>query len=165
MATTVAGPSGAWGAVNGGTPTMVTKTSRLSAALVALAMLGAGLVVALAATPAHAGWTNASGMTHYRICKEATPSANGWIFVSRVRKRAGTEDARAGIALFHDGDRRQRWSSGWLDDGERERGRVRNKRSGQLRIHVWQEAGDLESNLGTALQAEVFRARDIERCG
>jgi len=144
---------------------MATKTSRLSAALVALAMLGAGLVVALAATPAHAGWTDASGLTHYRVCKKPTPSANGWIFVSRVRKPADTEDARAGIVLHHDGDRRQRWSSGWLDDGERERGRVRSKRSGQLRIHVWQEAGDLDSTLGTAQQAEVFRARDIKRCG
>lgn len=139
--------------------------ARLTAAVVALATIGAGLVVALTAAPAPAAWTDASGLTSYRICKRSTPAARDWIFVSRVRKRAGSEDARAGVVLHHDGHPRQRWSSGWLADGERERGDVRIERSGTVRIHIWQEAGDRGSDIGTALGTEVLRARDIERCG
>src|SRR5918995_1297888 len=103
---------------------MGTIRSRLSAALVACATVLAGTVVALGAAPAHAGWTDVSGMTRYKICKEATPSARGWIFLTRVRKRAGTEDARAGLVVHVDGERRQRWSSGWLRDREVDRGWV-----------------------------------------
>jgi hypothetical protein len=139
--------------------------SRLSAALVALATTAAGLVVTLGAAPAQAGWTDVSGPTRYRICKEATPSAKGWTFLTRVRKRARAEDARAGVVL-HAGDRRrQRWSSGWLDDGEVARGQVRIKRTRGIRIDVWQEAGDVDSPVGTALVAARLRPRDVERCG
>ncbi len=117
------------------------------------------------AAPAQAGWSDVSGMTRYRICKEATPSAQGWIFLTRVRKRAGTDDARAGVVLYAGDRRRQRWGSGWLDDGEVARGKPRIKRSQGIRVHVWQEAGGVDSPIGTALEAEVLRPRDIERCG
>ena len=144
---------------------MGTDRSRLTAAPVALATLVAGLVVGLGAAPAQAGWTDVGRPTNFRICKEATPSARGWTFLSRVRKRAGTEDARAGVALHVDGQRRQHWSSGWLKDHEVERGRVRRPRAGRIRIHVWQAAGGRDSGIGTALEREVLRPRQIERCG
>lgn len=138
--------------------------SRLTAAWVACATAVAGAVVTLGAAPAQAGWTDVSSMTRYTICKEATPSAKGWIFLTRVRKRAGVEDARAGIALHVDGQRRQRWTSGWLDRRV-ERGWVRAPHPGRVRIHVWQEAGDRDSMIGTALEHRVLRPRQVERCG
>ena len=144
---------------------MGTNRSRLSAVPIALATLVAGLVVTLGAAPAQAGWTDVGAMTHFRICKEATPSARGWVFLSRARKRAGTEDARAGMALHVAGKRRQHWSSGWLGDREVERGWVRYQRTGRVRIQVWQEAGDRDSGIGTALEREVLRPRQVERCG
>lgn len=144
---------------------MGIERSRLCAALLALATTATGLVVTLGAAPAQAGWTDVSGTTRYRICKEATPSAKGWIFLTRVRKRAGTEDARAGAVLYAGDKPRHRWSSGWLDDGEVARGQVRIKRQGRIRVHVWQEAGDVDSPIGTALERAVLRPRDIDRCG
>ena len=152
---------------------MGTIGSRLSAglvaastaALLALATLAAGLVVAVSAAPAHAGWTDVSGMTSYRICKQAAPSGRGWIFLTRVAKPAGTEDARAGVQLYRRGELRQRWSSGWLRDREVDRGWVRAKRFGRIRLHVWQEAGDRDSGIGTALEREVLKPSDIELCG
>ncbi len=144
---------------------MGTNRSRLSAVPIALATLAAGMVVTLGAAPAQAGWTDVGAMTHFRICKEATPSAKGWIFLSRARKRAGTEDARAGVTLHVAGKRRQHWSSGWLKDREVERGWARYQRAGRVRVHVWQEAGDRDSGIGTALEREVLRPRQIERCG
>jgi len=144
---------------------MGTIRSRLSAVLIALATLAAGTVVALGAAPAQAGWTDVGRMTDLRICKEATPSARGWVFLTRARKRAGTEDARAGVSLRVGGERRQRWSSGWLKDHEVDRGWVRYRRAGRVRVHVWQEAGDRDSGIGTALEREVLRPRQIERCG
>ena len=144
---------------------MGTNRSRLSAVLVALATLAAGLVVALGAAPAQAGWTDVGRMTDLRICKEATPQAKGWIFLTRAHKRAGTEDARAGVSLRVADQRRQRWSSGWLKDDQVERGWVRYHRTGRVRLHVWQEAGDRDSGIGTALEREVLRPRQIERCG
>jgi hypothetical protein len=138
---------------------------RLSAVLLALATTAAGLVVTVGAAPAEAGWSDVSGATRYHLCKAATPSAQGWVFRTRVRKRAATDDARAGIVLYTGDRRRQRWGSGWLDDGEVARGRVRVKRTRQVRVHVWQESGDVDSPLGTALESESLRARDVERCG
>ena len=139
--------------------------ARLSAALLTLAMAAAGLVVTLGATPAEAAWTDVGGMTRYRICKEATPSAQGWIFVTRVRKRAGTDDARGGADLYVGDKRRHRWRSGWLGDGEVAQGRLRAQRGRGLRIHVWQEAGDQQSAIGTALERRALRPRDVDRCG
>ena len=141
------------------------RGSRLSAALLALATTAAGLVVTVGAAPAEAGWSDVSGTTRYHLCKRATPSEQGWIFRTRVRKRAASHDARAGVVI-HTGDRRrQRWSSGWLDDGEVARGRVRVKRTQKIRVHVWQESGDVDSPTGTALEGETLRPRDVERCG
>jgi hypothetical protein len=139
--------------------------ARLTAGLLALATITAGLVVALGAAPAQAGWTDVGAMTHFRVCKETTPAAKGWIFLARARKRTGTDDARAGMVLRADGERRQRWSSGWLRGREVERGWVRTQRSGRVRLHVWQEAGDRDSGIGTALEREVLRPRQVERCG
>ena len=139
--------------------------TRLSAALVALTMTVAGLVVALGAATAQAAWTDVSGMTRYRICKESTPSAKGWVFLTRVRQRAGSDDARAGAVLYEGDERRQRWRSGWLDDDEVHAGRLRITRGPGVRIHVWQEAGDPDSSIGTALEREALRPRDVDRCG
>jgi len=144
---------------------MGTSRSRLPAVLIALTTLAAGTVVALGAAPARAGWTDVGRMTDLRICQEATPSARGRVFLTRVRKRAGTEDARAGVSLRVDGERRQHWSSGWLKDQEVDRGWVRHQRAGRVRVHVWQEAGDRDSGIGTALEREVLRPGQIERCG
>ena len=144
---------------------MGTIRSRLPVALIALATLAVGTVVTLGATPARAAWTDVGRMTDVRICKEATPSDRGWTFLTRARKRAGTEDARAGVTLRVHGERRQHWSSGWLEDREVARGWVRHRRAGRVRVHVWQEAGDRDSGLGTALEREVLRPRRIERCG
>jgi len=133
--------------------------------LVALATLAATVVVALGAAPAQAGWTDVGQGTRYRVCKEAPDSGHGWIILTRARKRAGTEDARVGLAVFRDGERRQRWASGWLRDKEIARGWVRVRRDAGVRLHLWQEAGDRGSMIGTAQQREVLRLRRIERCG
>lgn len=138
--------------------------SRLSAALLALATVAAGLVVTLGAAPAQAGWTDVSGVARFRICKEATPSARGWVFLTRVRKPSGTHDARGG-AVLRAGDRpRRHWRSGWLDDGEVAQGRLRVRRGADVRIQVWQEAGDPDSAIGTALEREALRPGDVDRC-
>jgi hypothetical protein len=144
---------------------MGTNRSTLTAAWIACATAVASTVVTLGAAPAQAGWTDVSSMTRYAICKEATPSARGWIFLTRVRKRAGTEDARAGLVLHVDGERRQRWSSGWLRDREVERGWVRARQRTRVRLHVWQEAGDRDSMIGTALERRVLRPGQVDRCG
>ena len=140
------------------------RSAGLAAGLLALATVASGLVVALSAAPAQATWTDASGLTRFHVCKEATPSARGWIFLARATKRAGTEDARAGMELYVEGNRRQRWSSGWLGDREVGRGWVRAKRFHRVRLHVWQEAGDRDSDIGTALERRVLRPRQITRC-
>ena len=139
-------------------------TSWVTAALTALAMVAITLVVTLAASPAHAGWTDVSGLTTYRLCRAPTPSGQGWVFTSRVRKRADTADARAGVVLVEDGQPRQRWSSGWLEDGVRERGRVRIARTRGVRLQVRQEAGDRDSAVGTATELRVLRPREVRHC-
>jgi hypothetical protein len=141
-----------------------TIRTRVTAATLALATVAFTLAVVLVAAPAQAGWTNASGPTRFHVCRTATPSGQGWLFRARAKKRAQTEDARAGMLVHHRGQARQRWASGWLEDGEAERGTVRTPRSRRVRLHVWQEAGDLDSPVGTALQAVVYRPRQIEHC-
>lgn len=143
---------------------MGTNTRPFSAALMALATVGATLVVALSAAPAQAGWSDVGGITDYRMCRAVTPSGKGWVFRSVVRKPEDTEDARAGVRLFDDGQARQKWSSGWLEDDETARGRVRIQRSRGVRLHVTQEAGDRDSAVGTALEVAVLRPRAIRHC-
>ena len=143
---------------------MGTTTKHAARVLLTLASVAATSTVALTAAPAQAGWTNASGITQYRICRAPSESGRGWVFVSRVRKRADTADARAGVMIRDDGQRRQQWRSGWLDDGEAERGTVRIRRSRGVRLHIWQEAGDRSSPVGTALETAVYRPRELRHC-
>ena len=157
-----AGPGG--DALRHGGGSVGTIRTRVTAATLALATVALSLGVVLVAAPAQAGWTHASGVTKLHLCRTASPAGKGWVFRARVKKYADTEDARAGITITHRGQARQRWNSGWLDDGEVERGEVRTPRSRRVRLHVWQEAGDLDSPVGTALQAAVYRPGQIKRC-
>lgn len=143
---------------------MGTISTRVIAATLALAAVALSLAVMLVAAPAHAGWTDASGPTRLDLCRTAMPSGEGWLFRARVKKRAWSEDARAGMVVYHRGEARQRWASGWLDAGEVERGEVRTPWSRRVRLHVWQEAGDVDSPIGTALEASVYRPRQIKHC-
>lgn len=122
------------------------------------------LATTLTAGPAHAAWTDAGDFTDYRICRTATPSGEGWKFVSRVRKDDDTPDARVGLVLrdrVH--QRRDRWRSGWLGD-ETARGTARIRKGPRVRVQVWEEAGDLDSPIGTAVQVTVYKPRQIRRC-
>ena len=157
-----AAPGGARRDMRGGS--VGTIRTRVTAATLALVTVALSLSVVLGAAPAHAGWTNASGITKFHVCRKAMPSGKGWLFRARLKKRAHTEDACAGMVVHHRGQARQRWSSGWLDDGEVERGEVRTQRSRRVRLHVWQEGGDRDSPVGTALQAAVYRPRQIQHC-
>lgn len=122
------------------------------------------LATSLSAVPAQAAWTDVGDFTDYRICRSATPSGNGWKFLSRVRKDDDTPDARVGMVLRdREHQRRARWRSGWLDD-EPARGAARIRKSPQVRVQVWEEAGDLDSPVGTAIQATVYKPRQIKRC-
>lgn len=128
--------------------------------VVASAMLAS----VLTAVPAQAAWSKVGDFTDYRICRTGTPSGNGWKFVTRVRKDADTPDARVGVVLRdREHQRRARWRSGWLDD-DPARGAARIRKSPQVRVQVWEEAGDLDSPIGTALQATVYEPRQIRRC-
>ncbi|WP_432478299.1 hypothetical protein [Nocardioides sp. GXQ0305] len=137
--------------------------SRLGAVLLALATAVAGVL--LAGAPAQARWTEASTTIDHRVCKEPRLGGAGWTFQTRARKPARTEDARAGVAIHVRGDRRQHWSSGWLDDRGLARGWVRTRHRAGVRVHLWQEAGDRGSGVGTALQQTVLRPGQIARCG
>ena len=113
-----------------------------------------------------------------------TPLAEGLLEAARTMERERLKDPRRRplLVVVTDGrathgrdavvrslrvadKRRQRWSSGWLKDDQVERGWVRYQRTGRVRLHVWQEAGDRDSGIGTALEREVLRPRQIERCG
>jgi hypothetical protein len=141
-----------------------TIGTRFTAATLALATVALSLAITLVAAPAYAGWSNASGITKFHVCRMATPSGKGWVFHARAKKRAGTEDARAGMTLYRGRDARQRWSSGWLADDEVEWGSVRIHRSRRVTLHVWQEAGDRDSPIGTAVEAASYQPRQIKHC-
>lgn len=53
-------------------------------------------------------------------------------------------------------------ASGWIGDDETARGPVRIKRSRGVRLHVWQQAGDLE--VGSAKELAVHRPFDLRHC-
>lgn len=138
--------------------THVTATSLAGAVASAL------LTTVLTAVPAGAAWTDVGDFTDYRICRAATPSGQGWKFVSRVHKDDDTPDARAGVVLRDRAhQRRDRWRSGWLED-KTARGTARIRKSPQVRVQVWEEAGDLDSPVGTALQVTVYKPGQIRRC-
>lgn len=128
------------------------------------ALLAVTTTVLGTAAPAQAAWTRAGDVTHYKICRRATPSGKGWQFVSRVHKRYDDSRARAGVAVRHEGKRRGKWTSGWLGDDEVAHGVVRIQRARHVRVRVWQEAGDPSSPLGTAKTVTRYRPRQIRHC-
>ena len=134
---------------------------RFATVLATFALLLGGLVLT---PPAHAEWSQPGNLTRYRLCRASTDGGDAWRFVSKVRKYAGTPDARAGIKVYAGSDRKAAWSSGWLKKGEVQISTVRVKKSPKVRVHVWQEAGDRDSGLGTALQLTVFRPKKIRHC-
>ena len=137
---------------------------RFTAALLALASTGLALTVPLAATPAEAAWSNTGGLTRFQVCRAPAPTGHGWVVLAKVRKRAGSPDARAGMTVLHGRDERQRWSSGWLPRHRAERGWVRTRRGADVRLRVWQEAGDRDSPVGTALEVATYDLRSLRRC-
>lgn len=130
-----------------------------TACLLALSLAGSLLV----APPAQAQWSDIGGLTDYRICRTAT-GHGGWKFVSRVSKRDGTPDARAGVRVLRMQESIAGWRSGWLDDDEVARGAVRVRKGKGVRLVVWEEAGDRESPIGTATQSTVHRPQQIRHC-
>ncbi|MEJ7795198.1 MAG: hypothetical protein WKF50_06575 [Nocardioides sp.] len=130
-------------------------------ALATFALLVGGLVLS---APAQAEWTRPGDLTKYRLCKASTDGGDSWRFVSKVRKRAGTPDARAGIDVFVADKRKAHWSSGWLEKGETQISTVRVKKSPKVRVQIWQEAGDLDSPIGTALEMNVLKPHKIRHC-
>lgn len=130
-------------------------------ALATFALVVGGLVLS---APAHAGWTRPGDLTNYRVCRAAADGGDAWRFVSKVRKRAGTPDARAGINLYVGNKRTAHWSSGWLKKGEVQISTVRVRKSPKVRVQIWQEAGDRDSPIGTALEMSVLKPRKIRRC-
>lgn len=116
------------------------------------------------AAPAGAEWSEPGDLTRYRLCRASADGGDTWRFVSKVRKYADTPDARAGIQVYAGDDRVARWSSGWLRKGEVQISVVRVAKSPQVRVHVWQEAGDRDSSIGTALQLTVIEPRKIRHC-
>jgi hypothetical protein len=129
--------------------------------LATFALIAGGLVLA---APAQAEWSRPGDLTKYRLCRASADGGDAWRFVSKVRKYAGTPDARAGIRVHSGSDGVARWSSGWLKKGEVEISVVRVKKSRKVRVWIWEEAGDLDSPIGTAAQGTVIRPKRIRHC-
>ncbi len=143
---------------------MGTSKARLSAALVALATVMSGLVLSLGATPAQAEWSEPGTLVRFKICKQVRHGSKGWVFLARAQKRPSSDDARAGMAIYVGGDRRQRWGSGWLHGREIDRGWVRTRKTAKVTVQVWQEAGDRDGAVGTSRELRVLRANQVARC-
>lgn len=133
----------------------------ITTALATMALVVGGLVLA---TPAHAGWSRPGDFTKYRVCRAPAEGGDLWRFVSKVRKGQGVPDARAGIEAHAGNQRVARWSSGWLERGELQISTVRVAKSPKVRVTIWEEAGDRDSPIGTALAASVLKPHDIRRC-
>lgn len=133
----------------------------LTTALAAFALLVSGLVLS---APAQAEWSRPGDLTRYRLCRASTDSGDAWRFVSKVSKRAGTPDARTGIKVYVSDKRVARWSSGWLQKGETQISTVRVRKSPKVRVEIWQEAGDLDSPIGTALEVTLLKPNRIRHC-
>lgn len=118
----------------------------------------------LVAAPAQARWTDVGGSTNYVICKVTTPNGKAWRVRARATKPADVRHARVGLELWHKNKRVDRWRSGWIRSGEVARGRARIRKSRQVRIVVWEEAGDRRSSLGTSLVASVRKPKRVGRC-
>lgn len=139
---------------------MLMPRTLFATVLATFALVVGGLVSA----PAQAEWSKPGELTRYRLCRAPADGGDAWRFVSKVRKYAGTPDARAGIAVYAGSDRKARWSSGWLKKGEVQVGIVRVKKSPEVRVYVWQEAGDRDSSVGTAAETVRIKPKKIRRC-
>lgn len=142
---------------------LATVPARLTAVLAVLALALAGL--ALTAAPAEAGWSRPADLVKYRLCRRGTADGESWVFVSKVRARAGVADSRASIGVYRGNDRVARWRSGWLEQDEVETSRVVARKSSKVRVLVEAEAGDRESVTGTALEAAVLKPKRVRHCG
>ena len=145
-----------------GAPVGVIRMPRklFATVLATFALVVSGMVSA----PAQAEWSKPGDLTRYRLCRAPADGGDAWRFVSKVRKYAGTPDARAGIRVYSGSDRKARWSSGWLRKGEVQVATVRVQKSKRVRVHIWQEAGDRDSSVGTAIQLTVIKPKKIRRC-
>ena len=130
-------------------------------ALATFALVVGALVLS---APAQAGWSRPGDLTRYRVCRASTDGGDSWRFVSRVRKRAGSPDARAGVNVYVANERKAHWSSGWLKKGELHISTVRVQKSPKVRVQIWQEAGDRDSSIGTALEVNVLKPHKIRHC-
>lgn len=139
---------------------MLMPRTLFATVLATFALVVGGLVSA----PAQAEWSKPGELTRYRLCRAPADGGDAWRFVSKVRKYGRTPDARAGIQVYSGSDRKARWSSGWLRKREVQISTVRVPKSPRVRVHVWQEAGDRESPVGTALQLTVIKPKKIRRC-
>lgn len=133
----------------------------LTTALVAFALAASTLVI----TPstAQAAWSRPGDLVKYRVCK--TAAGDQWVLTSRVRRYARTPDARASLSARAGDERVARWRTGWLDRGEVEISRVRVERSPKVRVLVTTEAGDRDSDIGTASESVLLTTKRIKRCG
>lgn len=138
----------------------------LTTVLVAMALAASTLVLVGGATSAaEAAWSRPGSLVHYKLCKQSVDGGEAWLFRSRVRKHADTEDARAWLAVYRKGDRIAGRKTGWLDDGGVETFRVRVRRAPTVRLVVSQEAGDLDSDLGTSAEAVLLKPKRVKSCG
>lgn len=133
----------------------------ITTALATMALVVGGLVLS---TPANAGWSHPGDFTNYRLCRAPAEGGDVWRFVSKVRKGSDAPDVRAGIQVNAGKKRVARWSTGWLEKGELQISTVRVVKSPKVRVTIWEEAGDLDSPIGTAMQATVIKPHDIRRC-
>lgn len=135
--------------------------SVLTTVLVALAL--AASTLAIAPTAAQAAWSRPGDLVKYRVCK--TGGGDHWVLRSRVRKYWRTPDARASLSAYAGNERVGRWRSGWLERGEVEISRVRVAKSPKVRVVVTTEAGDRDSDIGTASESMMLKPKRIKRCG
>lgn len=131
--------------------------------LVAGALVAVGALTVTAA-PASAAWSRPGDLVKFRICRAPADGGDQWRFVSKVRRYAETPDARAGLRIYSGNEKVARWRTGWLDEGETQILRIRVEKSRKVRVEVWQEAGDLDSNIGTAWEMIVIKPKRIRRC-
>lgn len=134
----------------------------LARGLVALVL---ALTTVPAATAAHAGWSRPGDLVTYRICKQSTADGERWVLRNRVRKPAGTPDARASMSVHRKSRQVARRTTGWLEGDEVATYRVRVRKGRSVRIYVQQEAGDRDSAEGTSAEAVVLKPRRIAHCG
>ncbi len=158
-------PSGAVGVI------LVPRSSRprtslsrvVSTTVLSLALATTGLAATTSA--AEAAWSRPGDLVKYRVCRDTTASGDHWVFTSRVLRYHRTPDARASISV-HTGNRRvARWRTGWLDRGAAEVATVRARKAPGVRVVLTMEAGDRDSDIGTASEGYVLRPSAIRRCG